>query len=97
MSSSAAAQSISQPSAAPINVLTSQDPDFEAEDVVYPKEVIDRHHQHQPHQEPANEPDPDPLADRYVDPRRDRLRTPKAVGADTITESAKYHFAPKHK
>ena len=92
MSSGTAAQSRSPPSGAPINVLTSQDPDFEAEDVVYPQEVTNRHH-HQPHQEP----DPDPLAERYVDPRRDRLRTPKAVGEDTITESAKYHFAPKHK
>ena len=27
---------------------------------------------------------------------KDRLRTPQAVGADTITESARYHFAPKN-
>ena len=26
---------------------------------------------------------------------KDRLRTPQAVEADTITESARYHFAPK--
>ena len=26
---------------------------------------------------------------------KDRLRTPQAVAADTITESARYHFAPK--
>jgi len=39
--------------------------------------------------------DPDPRHYQYIG-AKDRLRTPQAVGADTITESARYHFAPKN-